>query len=386
MGPFETVALLPAWACRLRPSMLALVMILIGGECLNGAAPRAYQLDLVVATNQTIAGKTITDIVPGLANGPVINDAGTIAFLGSFEGGSGIFTQDRLLVESGDVISGVRLDHFAQPAINNAGTIAFFATSGNASAQGIFTQYSSVALVGESIAGKTLAGSATMTAPSINARGDVAFVGRFSDGFGILVNKSLLVQTGDLIGGNKMTNLEYPPSINNAGMVAFRADTPLGQGIFSQRKAIVEPTVVIDGQTVTVETGVFGVPLTESGGVAFKGSFANGEGVFTDSALVVKTGTTIEGLTANIINNPTMNNRGTIVFWAADTTSGGQGITTQDHVVVRSGDVIAGRTVNIVSAVAPGINSSGEIAVLARFTDGSTGVVVARPKGGSQRQ
>jgi len=85
------------------------------------ADPPSHALSIVVKTGDTISGLTLTNVVC-----PVINDRGTIAFMGSFTGGSGIFTPSRVVAKTGDTISGLTLSLVSGPAINNRGTIVFF--------------------------------------------------------------------------------------------------------------------------------------------------------------------------------------------------------------------------------------------------------------------
>jgi hypothetical protein len=68
----------------------------------------------------TIGGLTLTDFAS-----PAINNRGTVAFMGSFASGTGIFTQTALLAKSGEVIGRVTPACFGPPAINDRGTVAF---------------------------------------------------------------------------------------------------------------------------------------------------------------------------------------------------------------------------------------------------------------------
>jgi len=99
-----------------------------------------------------------------------------VAFTGVFSQGTGIFTQNELLVQAGDTIGGRTLTSFGSPVINDSGRVAFFATyEGGA---GIFTQTSLIAKTGDTICGKTLI---ALGQPAINSGGAVAFTALFSD-------------------------------------------------------------------------------------------------------------------------------------------------------------------------------------------------------------
>jgi hypothetical protein len=111
-----------------------------------------------------------------------LNANGTVAFVGVFPGGTGVFTQKDLLLQAGDTIGGQTLTTFGYPVINDAGIVAFFATyEGGA---GIFTQSSLIAKTGDMIAWKTLT---DLGQPVINRSGAVVFAGLFSDGSSAII-------------------------------------------------------------------------------------------------------------------------------------------------------------------------------------------------------
>ena len=96
--------------------------------------------------------------------------------MGVFSGGTGVFTQNALLVQAGDTIGGQTLTSFGYPVINDSGVVAFFATYPGGA--GIFTQTSLIAKTGDTICGRTLIG---LGQPAINSGGAVAFAALFSD-------------------------------------------------------------------------------------------------------------------------------------------------------------------------------------------------------------
>jgi hypothetical protein len=96
-----------------------------------GQASAQCEFTILAKTGDTIGGKTLTDIVytkPGLTN------LGTVVFNASYSGGSGIFTQNGLVVKTGNVIDGLTLTGFDAnlannvASINDNGEIAFFAS------------------------------------------------------------------------------------------------------------------------------------------------------------------------------------------------------------------------------------------------------------------
>jgi hypothetical protein len=105
-----------------------------------------------------------------------------VAFIGVFSGGTGIFTQNALLVQAGDSIGGQTLTTFGYPVINENGIVAFFATYPGGA--GVFTQTSLVAKTGDTICGRTLIG---LGQPAINSGGTVVFAALFSDGSSAII-------------------------------------------------------------------------------------------------------------------------------------------------------------------------------------------------------
>ena len=209
-----------------------------------------------------IGGQTMTSF--GL---PAINNAGTVAFVGSSSGGTGIFTQTAVLAKSGESIEGLTLNSFGPPAINDRGTVAFQSWLSGEIATAIFTPNAVLVKVGDTIGGKTL--TDLFFAPALNSSGSVAFMGVFSGGTGVFTQNSLLEQTGDTIGGRKLTSFGSPV-INDTGLVAFIATYPGGEGIFTQTSLIAKTGDTISGKTLV---GVGQPAINSSGAVAFTALF-----------------------------------------------------------------------------------------------------------------
>jgi hypothetical protein len=100
----------------------------------------------------------------------------------------------------------------------------------------------------------------------------VAFVGVFRRGTGIFTQKALLVQAGDVIGGQKLTSFGSP-AINDAGTVAFFATHSGGAGIFTQTSLIAKTGDAICGKTLA---GLGPPAINNNGEVAFVGLFSDG--------------------------------------------------------------------------------------------------------------
>jgi hypothetical protein len=233
---------------------------------LSSQAPAILTSTTILTQNgNTIGGQTLT----GLSL-PAINNKGTVAFLGSFSGGTGIFTQTALLAKSGELIDGQPVASFGLPAINDRGTVAFQAWFSGRISTAILTPTAVLVKTGDTIGGKTL--TDLFFGPALNSGDTVAFMGVFPGGTGIFTHKALLVQAGDTIGGRTLTSFGNPV-INDRGVVAFFGIYPGGEGIFTQNSLIAKTGDTICGRTLL---GV-GQPVINSGGdVAFAGLFSDG--------------------------------------------------------------------------------------------------------------
>jgi hypothetical protein len=352
-----------------------------------------------------IDGNTLTFVGPA-----TINDAGTVAFVAGFSDQVGIFRSSkhpcgaerehedhrdlRLLVKTGDTIDGLTPLDFGTPVLNDRGTVAFIGTFGSSGSLGsaIFgTRESdcgdvrSEVLVksGDIIASHTLQGvGSTVTAqPAIDNRGTVFFFASFdSRGEGIFTSSTFLASTG-----------ERMPSTDGHGNVVLMNLTANGGGIFTQANPLVESGDIISGLTLLS----FGdsPAVNRRGTVAFLGAFDDQStpqvGLFTtrevngrpgdDSKLLVRTGDTIDGLTLiGFLSPAAINDPGTVAFNGLF--SGGTGIFTQFGLVAREGDIVEDKVLgNLLVLRHQGINNAGEIVFEAVFADGSTGIILAKP-------
>jgi hypothetical protein len=143
---------------------------------------------VLIKTGDTINGKRLNDLLFG----PALNSSDTVAFFGTFPGGSGIFTQKALLVRSGDTVGGQMVTGFGLPVIDDSGTVAFLGIYPGG--MGIFTQSTLIAKTGDTVCGKTLTG---LGQPAINRGGRVTFAASFSDGSSaIVLAKPTVLQSG----------------------------------------------------------------------------------------------------------------------------------------------------------------------------------------------
>jgi hypothetical protein len=340
--------------------------------------PVPYALSLAAKTGDTIRGKKLTGFKqPSLgANAPAIDDAGRVAFYATFsEGafvGEGIFTPRSLVFKNGDDVNGQTLEGIGYvPALNNRGTVVVrsLLSSGRLA---ILNSTSLVVSTGDTIGGRTLT---DVGLPAINNRGTIAFEGSFSGGSGIFTPTSILAQSGEEIAGQTPVRFG-PPSINDRGMVVFQGwlSGKIATGIFTPTTVLAKAGDTIGGKKLT--DLFFGPTLTSNGTVAFIGMFAGGTGIFTQNALLVQSGDTIDAQTMRSFGYPMISDSGTVVFFA--TFAGGEGIFTQTSLITKTGDTISERTLTGLGQ--PVINCSGAVAFPAFFSDGSSAIVVARPK------
>ena len=152
----------------------------------SGGSGLFTQSRLRVQSGDVIDGETVVEI--GLWG---TSENGRLAFFGFLPGGGGgIFTPSRLLVKVGDVIGGRTLTSIDDPAINDFGTVAFvgcidpLAQCFSGGRRGLFTQSKLVVETGDVIEGKTVTDFA---APAINNSGKIAFHATFADGTSAIV-------------------------------------------------------------------------------------------------------------------------------------------------------------------------------------------------------
>ena len=328
-----------------------------------------YTLALAAKTGDIIGGETLS-----ILSNPAINNKGTVAFAGTFSGGSGIFTPSNALAKTGDTIGGIKLDVVSAPAINNSGAIAFRA--GFSGGTGIFTPAGVLVKTGDTIGGKMLI---AVDNPVINNRGALVFAGTFYlvySGRAIFTPSGVLVKSGDTIGGVDLIDIGAP-AMNDAGTVAFFGTFSGGTGIFTPGRVLVKTGDTIGGKTLTgFDTSQ--LAINNRGTIAFTGQYSGATGIFTESSVVVKSGDIIDGITLTRVGIPAINNGGTIAFRANFT--GGKGIFTPSGVVVKVGDEIQGKILIDVRG-SHAIDDRGTVAFSGLLSDGTQALILAVPRG-----
>ena len=233
----------------------------------------------LLATGDTIGGKVLTSLGSG---GLSLNNSDTVAYIAQFSGSEGIFTQHDLLVAAGDTISGKTLNGFGSiVSLNDAGTVAFKGSFAGGDARGVFTQNGLLVATGDTLGGKTLTNIDPYV--SLNNLGTVAFRGDFAGGDGIFTQNALLVASGDTIGGKTLFTFDFP-IINDAGTVAFigKISNSNESGIFTQTGFRAATGDTVGGKTLAD----FGPPrINNRGQIAFPVVFDDG-GVRTEGIVL----------------------------------------------------------------------------------------------------
>jgi hypothetical protein len=346
------------------------------------AAAPGYTFTILAQTGDTIDGKTLIAI-----GDPIINNAGTVVFPASFDGGSGIFTPSNLLAQTGDTISGETLTNIVDPygraqiAVNNSGSVVFVGDF--AGGTGIFTPSSLLFKTGDVIDGKTLLSIGGVEGRiGINDAGIVVFQAAFkqpyfpSQAYGIFTSSGLV---SDPVSG--FYNLLRAPQINNTGTVVFVINRDFDVEISTQSG------VVGGGEYADYPA------INSAGSIAyscgFEGEVTSNSAICTTMSDRWGTGTIISGKVvygAASFTRPALNDAGTLVFNAlfqSDPKFGADesGIATPSELIISSKDTIVGKplTYYFEAFGSPTINNSGTIVFRASFADGTSGIVIVTP-------
>jgi hypothetical protein len=349
------------------------------------AAPTRYAFELLTP-------RPALDAFPNLIV-PALNARGEAAFGATVKG-----HQEGLFRSSGGVPAVMARDRrffrFGDVSINAAGDVAFEGSPRSGLGEGIFRS-NGMKIV--QIAGTRDAGDFDFVnaGPSMNRQGRVAFIGErivggdFIDG--VYAGSGAGVQavydeTGafDDFNGN--------PAINDRNDVAFLATLDNGtSGLFVGRGGTSFTTVADDTGPLTGSLAWSDPSLNDHGDVAFSAGtnpdFGD-NGSSTSSGIFLWQGgvltTVVEGGFDQFfsLGDPSLNNLGQVAFVAEPTFGQQILVTGPDFVenrVLASGDTLYGRTVQNIAFSREGLNDAGQLAFIAYFTDGSSGVFIATP-------
>jgi len=338
-------------------ALAAIMGLLLGGAAQGEAA--SYTFTKIADTSGPFSIIAIAGI----------NDRGAVAFSAALDTGlRGIFTGDGTNTTTIADSSGP-FNFFGTPSFNDSANVAVK----------VLLDVGGSAIV-RSNGPTTIASTSTpalLGNPSINDGGVVAF--RLDGtGRGIFTSDGTTTTTIADSSGPFSRFLDNP-SIADGGKVAFLASDAGGIGIFTS-----------DGTTTTTiahTSGPFsglGFPSLSTGGaVAFWASLdAGGFGIFTSDGTTTTTITHTSGPFQGLGNSPSINGRGRVAFWAS-LDAGGSGIFTGPNPstdkVIAVGDPLAGSTVTELIFGREGLNNAGQVAFVARLTDGTQGVYRADP-------
>jgi formylglycine-generating enzyme required for sulfatase activity len=126
----------------------------------------------IAQVGELVDEKAITDFV----GTPIVTDRGQVFYIAEFIGGSGIFIERKLLVETGSVVDGKIITKFNSLDYSERGGLIFHADIdiGN----GVFSIEKMIAGTGEIVDGKILK---YVSMPAINSKGNIAFVGHYTE-------------------------------------------------------------------------------------------------------------------------------------------------------------------------------------------------------------
>ncbi|MEX2215984.1 MAG: choice-of-anchor tandem repeat NxxGxxAF-containing protein [Phycisphaeraceae bacterium] len=207
----------------------------------------------------------------------------------------GISYNYQIIADQNDVIGGRTIGAIDQVALSNNGHIAF-AGAINAGSGGIFTPTVLVVQTGDIIGGQTIV--LTPKGPDVNDSGDIAFLARLdstaSGNDAILTATSVIANKDSVIDGRAISNIITSPHINNNGTIAFKAQTEGGgAGVYTQDSVLVHSDA--SGPFIALFGGNFG--LNNNDVVAFEArDTTNTTGIgLSDGTFLAKTGDIFEG-------------------------------------------------------------------------------------------
>ena len=238
----------------------------------NSARVGPYSLEIIAEVGDVIGGRTIIQFSRDPT--PVrINNDGEIAFYAKVSSAQGegwsVMTQNRFIAGAGKLVDG-RLPFFNDEdhgvAINNLGQVTYTAFLPEGS-RGLFVDETLLVQPGDVIDGITLGEFGRN--PAINDRGTVAFQGsEVGRGWNIFTQDRLVVENGRVYDGHTMVSFKLP-HINNAGEIVFRARSSNAHidAVLAPDRIVAIAGDVIDGRPVFQISEIGGI--TDSGDVVF---------------------------------------------------------------------------------------------------------------------
>ena len=235
---------------------------------MNNRGDVAYRAN-VPGTSGLFVNQTLLlqggDVIDGqrialILGSPAINDAGTVVFRATndmFVGGSHIFSQSEFIAESGLMVDGFTAHNFSTPKINNAGDVAFLGKLEELPIQmnqAVLTPDRVILKPGDSIEDLTIEAITTLNA--LTDQGDVLMTMKSRQMDGQLLQfigtqDRILFRNGEIVAGHHVLRSAGPGVLNNQGQFAFlgAVDAPGRIGWFRDRRVI----LFVDGAVVISE-------------------------------------------------------------------------------------------------------------------------------------
>ncbi|MDZ4876479.1 MAG: hypothetical protein CLLPBCKN_005899 [Chroococcidiopsis cubana SAG 39.79] len=343
---------------------------------------------------------------------PVINNAGTVAFSANTDGALGAYTSTGKTITT--IAENVGLyESIGSPiAINDTGTVAFVATP----ARGTTTTEYPTETIFTSTNGKVTQVPAYKPSPesgypaydrivslALNNRGTIAYVAQNMRGIGVLSSDGrLIAEASDA----RLSTVDSA-NINDRGTIVYRSQSGRAFEIFANKgtKTTTLSSTTYPLYVMAPKNGAFSPSLNNRGTVAYVALEIKPTSEYTaefnpaKAAILKSNGTKITTVadtngayssfsSGNNYNSaavpPTINDRGTVAFFAQLDT-GGEGIFIGSdpvkHKVIATGDSLFGYMVQSVALSTDGINDFGQVTFIARLANGTEVIVRADPLG-----
>jgi hypothetical protein len=405
-----------------RSAKVAAPIVLLATACVAlpsiAHAQIAYDLSIAVRLGDVVGGQTLTSF----DSGPSLNDAGILAFLAQSSSGSGanngVFTQNNVIALRGSILGGLTLKTIPtgqNPVIANNGTVVFGAVyqgpASDPSIPTVFTQNGAAVVPGQSLSDGSVFTNVSNLAYGVRPDGTPIFSGTYvtpttTAANGIANPNGVLVADVTNINGYNVNITSHWLAYGSNGTVGFYGSHQHnGQtdfGFFTQNgPQLVMFTTDLTGNQDTVIVDIFpgSHPTMNNAGkfaarVTYSTVSDTNYGIITPDGFVVQIETTVGGRRifdlgdpSYFQSSPVINDAGTVAFMALSEVAGSpgvdqhNGIFTQYGMVAQISSAVDGTHISsILGQFSPAINNQGEIAFVAQFTNGDTGIVMARPQ------
>jgi hypothetical protein len=373
--------------------MRAVVRVLSAGLtlCAFSTARGEYTLRIIAEPGDVIDGYTIDRFSHEYTNVAINND-GEVAFFAGATGPTGtgwsVMTQRRFIAGAGKVVDGTipgfnSEDH--QVDINSSGQVVYTALLPQGG-RGLFVNEDLWFQPGDVIDGQTL--TLVFRYPQINDAGTVVFDGRYAgedEPIAIFTQTDILAHSGQTIDGYSLAATTYP-RIGNAGHVAFLTgllENGVG-AVVSPERIVLKEGDFVDGMRVVRIDGLGGV--TSSGEIVMSVTAGNSSDlqdyVVTQSRVIFRAGDRIADHRNGWLvgTEVVFNDRDELALLGAITDDEGNwltnGLFAAGRLVAKEGDLLDGK---VISEIYPNfaMNDLATVAFRVDFHDGTGAVVVA---------